>query len=296
VAFEILPRKTAAAPDFFLLAHSHGVSLLDGATDWRARLRGGSGSDPRYGAAFAGWFHGGIPRTPFEVDMPGGSVAKRIVAWVISSSAGIGPLLAQCEAGAADTDIRLNSEYQRVLGLWHGAAPIVSMIHGNEHWPTLLNMWPPCDFVEETTPGIAPGVPVIDEAFIDAQLAPWVAAAFFPLWAIRRMVPNPLAHCLPPPPRENPQGSLHLEVLQEHVARYGFAPDRQRLKWYRRYCRRLAEKLVAIGCTVFEPPPQACTAEGLLRAEFAEGLTHANHAYGALTARRIEAWLQGLRA
>lgn len=283
-------------PDFFLLAHSHGVSLLDGATDWRARLKGDSGSDARYGAPFQGWFHDRIPRVPFEARLTGNATPGRVEAWVISSGSRIGPLVAPNDAGGGDVDVKINPEYQRVMGLWRGRAPIVSMIHGNEHAATLFNVWPPFDFVDEAGAGVAPGVPVIDQVFIDAHIESWTAMVFFPLWVLRQVVPNPLAHVLPPPPREKPEGSPHMETLAEYATRHGFAPDRLRLKWYRRYCRQLAQRLASIGCAVFEPPQQACNAEGLLRAEFAEGLTHGNQAYGALTARRIESWLAGMRA
>jgi len=63
------------------------------------------------------------------------------------------------------------------------------------------------------------------------------------------------------------------------------------MKWYKRYCRRLALRLATIDCDVVLPSPEACNAEGLLREEYAEGLTHGNNEYGKLAARQIESWL-----
>ncbi len=46
---------TATSADFFLLAHSHGVALLDGISDWReSGIVGVSDRDARFGDAFQG--------------------------------------------------------------------------------------------------------------------------------------------------------------------------------------------------------------------------------------------------
>jgi hypothetical protein len=84
--------------------------------------------------------------------------------------------------------------------------------------------------------------------------------------------------------------------MGELISHYGFAPDRLRLKWYRRYCRLLEARLATIGCKALAAPPEACDPDGLLREEYAEGLTHGNSAYGVMTARRVESWLRELRA
>lgn len=60
-------------PDFFLLAHSHGVSLLDGMTNWREGHRKDTDGDPRYGEAFQGWFGGVMRRDPFMTDIVSGA-------------------------------------------------------------------------------------------------------------------------------------------------------------------------------------------------------------------------------
>jgi hypothetical protein len=283
-------------PDLYLLAHSHGIALLDALTDWRARLKSGGAADPRYGEAYQGWWtEGAFPRTPFEAAAAGGPL-KRVVAWVISAGARLGPLVIRVAGNAGKTTLEASREYDEVLRAWRGTTPVVSMLHGNEHARTALNLWPPYDFLEPAQPALEPGVPLVDEAFIDAQVDDWVAAVYFPLAMLKGLAPNPLAHVLPPPPRERPEAAKHFEKLQEDVARYGFAPERLRLKWYRRYCRRLAERLRAIGCAVLEPPAQACSERGLLKEEFAEGLSHGNRAYGALTAARIQDWLRSARA
>jgi len=286
------------APDFFLLAHSHGVSLLDGMTDWRSALGKDVDPDPRYGQAFQGWFQGAIPRFPFPVSVIGGVPSlKQIVVWIMSAGGGIGPLVGAPKPSlTGPPEFPVNPEYLKVLQSWRGVTPIVSMINGNEHGLTMLQQWPPFDFLEEGIPSVASGVPIIDDVFIDEHVEPWIAAVFFPLDLLRHANPNPVAHVLPPPPRENPQNSRHFEILREAISQYGFAPDQLRLKWYKRYCRRLSTRLAAIGCDVLSPSPQACNSEGMLLEDYAEGLTHGNSRYGMLTAHQIESWLHGLRA
>jgi hypothetical protein len=285
------------APDFYLLAHSHGVSLLDGMTDWREAHGRGATHDPRYGDAFQGWFEGAVPRYPFDAAVVKGAPSlKKLVALVISAGTGIGPLVQPVtRPPAASLEVRVNPELANVLQAWRGHVPIVSMINGNEHALTMLNRWPPYDFIDEDVAGIDRDAPIIDEVFVNEHIEPWIASVFVPLAVLRQIAGNPLLHVLPPPPRENPQNSRHLEVLQDAVAQFGFAPDRLRLKWYRRYCRRLSERLATVGCKVLVPPPEACSPQGMLKDEYAEGLTHGNDRYGTLTATRIESWLNEFR-
>jgi len=286
-----------SSPDFFLLAHSHGVSLLDGVTDWRSKLGAGAPPDARYGPSFRGWFQGTIPRYPFETAVVRGTDSLKLVsAWLMSPAGGIGALVNPSAASTAASSIEADPEYVRIVSSWRGGVPIVSMINGNEHAATMLDQWPPYDFLEETVAEIAPEAAIIDEAFIDERIDPWVAAVYFPLLVLRQLVPNPLAHVVPPPPRENPRNSPHLELMGELISRHGFAPDRLRLKWYRRYCRVLAARLATIDCRVLAAPSEACGPSGLLREEYAEGLTHGNTMYGMMTAQRIESWLRETRA
>jgi len=204
----------------------------------------------------------------------------------------VGPLF-QLSKASPDSPpaVQLNPAYVEVLRSWSGGIPIVSMINGNEHALTMLNQWPPYDFLDEEVPSVESGVPIIDEVFIDEHVEPWVSAVFNQLLVVKRLAPNPLAHVLPPPPRENPQNSPHFELLRDVISTYGFAPAQLRMKWYKRYCRRLALRLATIDCDVVLPSPEACNAEGLLREEYAEGLTHGNNEYGKLAARQIESWL-----
>jgi hypothetical protein len=291
-------RLAGTAPDFCLLAHSHGVALLDGITDWRGAFSNNFPRDPRYGQAFQGWFQGAIPRMPFYASVVRATPSlTRIAAWVMPVGGGIGPLVRAARQGPnAPLEIQVNSAYQEVLQTWKGVTPIVSMINGNEHASMMLNQWPPYDFMDEEVAFIESGVPIIDDTFIDNHVEPWVAEVFFPLAALRHFAPNPLLHVLPPPPRENPQNSPHFEVLQESISKYGFASNQIRLKWYKRYCRRLVTRLSTIQCDVLFPSSQACNPEGLLSEDYAEGLTHGNHRYGMLIAQQIESWLHQLRA
>jgi len=271
------------------------VALLDAVSDWRAQVRRDAPPDPRYGAAFQGWFSGAVPDAPFEVTLAGPSL-RRCVAWVISAGARVGRFVTRIDDGSGKIAVQVNPAFQAVLAQWQGAAPIVSMIQGNEHARFMLDAWPAYDFLDASVEKVRADVPLIDTAFIDERIDAWVDAVFLSLSVLRHLAANPLAHVLPPPPRENPGGASHFEALSEETARYGFAPDALRLKWYRRYGRRLAERLARIGCTVLEAPAEACTTEGLLSERFAEGLTHGNAAYGALVARQIDAWIHRLRA
>jgi hypothetical protein len=289
--------QRSSAPELFLLAHSHGVSLLDALTDWRSKLDSSAPPDARYGPSFRGWFHGAIPPYPFETQVVGGALSlKRITAWLMSPAGGIGALVNPSASSTAASSIEADPQYVQIVSSWRGAVPIVSMINGNEHAATMLNEGPAYDFLEEEVAGIEPAAAVIDEAFIDERIDPWVAAVYFPLMVLRQLVANPLAHVLPPPPRENPRNSPYQELMGELIARHGFAPARLRLKWYRRYCRLLTARLAAIGCKVLPAPSQACSARGLLREDYAEGLTHGNNMYGMLTGQQIESWLRDLRA
>jgi hypothetical protein len=282
--------------DFHLLANSHGVALLDGVTSWREQLRVNAAHDPRYGEPFQGWYGEVIPRQPIDVAIVRAtSLMKSVRAWVIAGE-GIGPLVTfEKHPGAAQLELTINPDFGQVLRTWIGTIPIVSMIQGNEHAVTMLNRWPPYDFLDPELPSVKATVPIIDGMFIDEYVAPWVGAVFYPLAAAKHIARNPMVHVLPPPPRENPQNSRHLETLREEIVQYGFAPGPLRLKWYKRYCRMLSAQLATIGCAVLPAPREACNQDGLLMEEYAEGLTHGNGKYGVLLASQIESWLSGVR-
>jgi hypothetical protein len=281
-----------AAPDLYLIAHSHGVSLLDGITDWRERLKGAGGQDPRYGNAFQAWLNGSIIGDPFQVGVIDNTLPfKNMEAWVLSSRAEIGTL-AELENTNGAGIIRINEKFSRVLGTWNGSSPIVSMLYGNEYASTMLNWMPAYDFLDPEIPGIETNVPIIDDIFIEQSVSTWLGSVYSSLVAIKRLVKNKLIHILPPPPRENPQLSPHLENFGDHVAIYGFLSDRLRLKWYRRYCRHLTASLTAIDCQVLAPPRDACNANGLLKEEYAEGITHGNGQYGILLAQHLASSLE----
>src|SRR5687767_9731919 len=150
---------------FYLIAHSHGVSLLDGVTNWRDRLRVRSNRDQRYGDSFQVWFDQAIGTEPFEADVVISSLPlKKLGAWVISRGSGIGRLVgvrgkeaAQCEG----TSFRINKKYSEVLASWKGSTPIVSMLAGNQHSRMMINSLPAYDFLDPEVPGIEKGVPIV---------------------------------------------------------------------------------------------------------------------------------------
>jgi hypothetical protein len=275
------------APDFYLIAHSHGVSLLDGITDWRKQKSVVDEHDPRYGEAFQGWFNRSVMNDPFTAEVIDNTVLlNNIVAWVITSGSKIGPL-AKFESENGSQTLRVSSKFSGIVNSWNGASPIVSMLNGNEHALTMLNRLPAYDFIDPEISAIEANVPIIDEMFIDQSIATWVSEVYYSLVAIKKLVRNKLIHVLPPPPRENPLLSQHFEVLSDLVTMHGFLSDQLRVKWYRRYCRRLTALLTSLDCNVVAPPSEACNSNGLLLEEFAEGLTHGNSKYGQLIAKQI---------
>ena len=228
-----------------------------------------------------------MPASPIRVGLVDGRIPlKSIEAWVFSFKLSI-PSLAHIENVDGASTLYLNTEFAKVLGSWDGPTPIVSMLRGNEHASMMLNNLPAYDFVDPAVPELMKGVPIIDDVFIDQHIQNWIDAVFPSLLAIRQTARNPVIHVLPPPPRENPHLANYQEFLGKLVAQFGFVPDHLRLKWYRRYCHQLAIRLESIGCRVLPHPEEACTPDGLLKEEYAEGLTHGNGSYGALVAGKL---------
>ena len=277
----------AASADVHLIANSHGVALLDALTYWRKSGACGGEQDARYGAAFKGWFDGSIGGAPFETEIVDHSFRGRSLhAWVLSSGTPIGPL-ARLRQEDGQIKLYLAERFSQTLQAWDNGRPIVSMLAGNEHALTMLNNLPEYDFIEPEVPGVQPGAQIIDDLFIDERISQWVEPVLSAICGMRRVTRCPVIHVLPPPPREDPMASQHLEGIGDFVRQFGLVSDRLRLKWYRRYCRRVTEVLQPLGCEVLPAPAEACTADGLLRQELAEGLTHGNRGYGALVARQL---------
>lgn len=285
------------AAEFLLLAHSHGVAFLDAVTDWRARVKLAGAPDPRFGSTFQGWFGGTLPDRPMDLawQLPG-AAPRTIAAWVMPPGGPVGHLVEMVPGPGGAAQPKVNPAYVEVLREWRGRGPVVSMIRGNEHALTMLGRFPPYDFVDPEVPGVAAGVPVIDEGLLERYVSPWTDMVFHPLELARRETGARVLHVPPPPPREKAESARHLEEMGELVRQYGFVPERLRLKWYRRYCRQLRARLEAVGCDLLEAPREALTSEGLLREELAEGLTHGNRGYGGLVAAQVDAWVAGAAA
>jgi len=282
---------TQSKPNFYLVAHSHGVSLLDAIANWREKFRVSGTPDANFGSAFQGWFNGSIIRDTFRTEVVEPTLPmEAIEAWVISFRDGLGALARLDTSGAGGT-LQVVERFSRILASWNGPIPIVSMLNGNEPARTMLANSPAYDFLDAEIAGVEKGVPIIDELFIEQTISTWVDAVYYSLVAVKRLVNNPLVHVLPPPPRLNPHLSPYLEGMLDRATADDFLPDRLRVKWYRRYCRRLISYLAAIDCQVLAPPPEACTASGLLKEEYAEGISHANSRYGLLVARQLASTL-----
>jgi hypothetical protein len=250
------------------------------------------GQSSGYGLAFQGWFNGAVSSEPFETEVSDVALSfTHIEAWLISSGSGIGELARLQRQGEADT-LMIHQKLIALLNAWNGTRPIVSMLNGNEPAQFMLNRFPAYDFIDPDVPGVKVGVPVIDIAFIDQAIRGWIRAVLPALLAVRRLAANPLIHVLPPPPREHPERSRHFETMDKLVTAFGFLPGQTRLKWYRRYCRQLSAQFGSFGIRVVAAPSEACTPEGLLKEEYAEGLTHGNAAYGRLVAAQLSSLLE----
>jgi len=283
-------------PAFHLLAHSHGVAFLDAATDWRSRVTLGGPRDPRFGETFQGWFNGTLPARPFDVAVTRpGSALGAIDAWVMPTGGDLGDLVRLTPQNGGAYDVQVHPTFREVMAGWRGTTPVVSVIRGNDHALTMLARFPPYDFLDPDLPGVIAGVPLIDEAIIRRFVTPWAEMVVQPLVVVREVTGAPVAHVLPPPPRENAEGAPYREVLGDVIREFGFVPESLRLKWYRCYARVLAERLAAIGCETIFPPAESLNADGLLREDFAEGLTHGNRRYGERLAVAIEDWIAGRR-
>jgi hypothetical protein len=279
------------ALSFYLIAHSHGIALLDAMSDWRNLWATEANVDSRFSAAFQGWFTGSMLSRPFSANIHKEYLPiSTCSAWILShkESNRLGPLATLTNTQQGSMAIEINPEFHKVLSSWNNEAPIVSMLHGNEHSARLYSNYPSYDFFE-------PGMPVdstaqfLESDIIDAHVNEWIKTTLIPLIAIKTFTRNPLIHILPPPPRENPQNTSHIEGYSKYVQQGLFAPDQLRLKWYKRYCRMLADRAYSIGCQILFPPAEAISPEGLLKEEYTEGLTHGNSKYGKLLGMALAA-------
>jgi hypothetical protein len=281
-------------PDCYLLANSHGVALLDAVTDWRTGVTAVPELKPQYGEAFQLWFSGKIPPKPIPVSIVDPEVGlSRLVAWIVPLEGSANPWIAFAPTGAGPAGaMRPAPGFLSVLQTWRGTGvPVVSMIYGNEHAGAMVSKWPPYDFVDCDVAEVQPAVPIIDTAAIDTLVMRWIFLVVSVLSVVRQRTGAPMVHVLPPPPREHPERATHLETLGEDLRTCGFTRAALRLKWYRRYCRLLSARLALFNCDVLSPPAAACSADGLLQDDFAEGLTHGNRRYGRLVAEQIASWL-----
>ena len=280
-------------PDFYLIADSLGVSLLDGITNWREQFRTSGEHDKSFGVSFQGWANGSMINAPFLTDViDQNSSLKKIHAWVRApkSTGTTQGILATINSSNV---LDINHEFLQFLQSWNDPTPLVSMIASGKGYlfPVFNHPKPEYDFFDPEVPGIEKNMPIIDDIFIDRLVADWVNPVYFATIAMVKSGKNHI-HVLPPPPLENPERTKHLEGLDQFVNAYGFLRGRTRVKWYRRYCRELTRRLEKLNCRVLPAPPGTCNSDGLLLQEYAEGLTHANSKYGRLVAEQIASSLR----
>lgn len=279
--------------DFVVLGHSHAVAFLDGVTDWRRHLAPPAQvpDDPRYGEAFQGWFSGAFPDEVLKPRVSeSGLRSREIIARVIPRDSNLERMVKQKPREDGRVQLTIQPEFMAFLKGLPANVPIASFLHGNEHAKMMMGHLPRYDFLEPEVPGFnltLDAVP-IDAIFIDQIVNSWISVVAPTLIAIRAATGSRLIHVLPPPPREKPLSATHFEKLGAIVREHGFAPDALRLKWYRRYCRVLSAILTSNGCEVLSPPATTLTDDGLLKSSLAEGVTHANAAYGKHLAHALE--------
>jgi len=264
--------------DVCILGHSHIISVLDAITDWRTKHE-------REIVTQSDTFNLNCNVTNFAFGI---NIHQK---WHLSSTFKIIENIKIKNKN--NFEYVINNVFLKIIKGWSGDIPIVSMLFGNEHAYAMINSLPEYDFLDEEIHSYFNGVQIVDTTYIDLHIEKWVSAIYHPLRIIRGLVPNPLIHILCPPPRESPELADDLEILIDLVRRYGFVSDSLRLKLYRRYCRKLTSALTSINCIVLTQPADAFNIDGLLKLEYAEGLTHANKYYGELLLRDLEMLIKG---
>ena len=157
--------------DFCLLAHSHGVALLDGATNWRRAFSEITRVDPLFWPRVSGLVRRRRCRvSSLRADViVDGLPFRRLTAWVMSAGARSEPLIRTISRPPpAPLEVQLGPDYSNLLHAWRGSTPIVSMINGNEHALAMLNCWPPYDFNDEAIPALQTNVPIVDQSLHQA--------------------------------------------------------------------------------------------------------------------------------
>lgn len=269
-----------------LIGHSHIVCLMDALGEWRSQLGLRSGAKRSgFSASFDGWdaTDTGNNLISFPTRKIGG-VAADIRCAAVSGRHAYYDLvnLSGIEQGGSLMVSPTLLDYCRALG---DCDALVSIVFGNQLAAHVwLNDKPSYDFVENSLPGpLLSGAQPVSRRYIDGINREYGKRAFFICMAIRQYVPRAkILHLLPPPPLESPSQIKFQEGLAEAMAEHGVLDARLRLKWYRAYAGSMMAQLGELGVTVLMPPPETCDANGFLRRELAEGLTHGNAQYGAM--------------
>jgi hypothetical protein len=165
-------------------------------------------------------------------------------------------------------------------------APVFSLVGGAVHQDVGLVRHPrPFDFIlpmHEDLP-VAPDCEIIPYGAMRAAMQARTQPYLDIMTMVRQAVDGAVHHLESPPtfdaetlPADDP-GFYHL--FGQDAA---FSPAWLRFKLWRVHSAIVAAHCRGIGMTFIAHPPQAVTAEGFLRREFAGTPAHANAAYGAL--------------
>lgn len=114
--------------------------------------------------------------------------------------------------------------------------------------------------------------------------------------ALRRATSARMFQLVAPPPKwDNDWIEQHHDTLfaSEGIASLGVSEPQLRMKFWQLQNRAITEVCGDLGVELIGPPPDACDEGGFLRHDcYAGDATHANHIYGELVLRQLEAMFQ----
>lgn len=277
-----VPARAPLMKRILLIGNSHLIALIDAAN---RRL----GTDGR-----AAWdLHIGYRDTAFrrcEMQTPGAHLS------FILAGAKAPPFL---KVGPAGT-VALGEEFFEVLREGSdalGGMPdlVVSYLCGNEHSTfSIVEHAVPFDlFVDagdEACPADGRLRQVIPVDVVRRELTARAQPVIVYAQMLRSVFPGrEVLHVLPPPPiADERQLRANPEIFGSLFDTYGVAPAVLRRKVYKLFQQVLTERLLAAGARIVAPPPESIV-DGYLPAEWAVGATHADHRYGELVLRELEA-------
>ena len=272
-----------------LIGHSHAVCLLDALGNWRDHAGlSTAAQDRRYSEAFRGWFDVDLGGNPFTlaVGRTGFRAPAELVTCLLTAKTS-GDLITARDVGNVK-QVQGTPLLARCVQQFRNIDLVVSTLHGNEAANvSLIDNHPPYDFApfddDDALPLAPPPSQPIDRIHIARWVDTFAQPAILSVTALQQSLPSSrVVHVLPPPPLEDPARVVRREVLENLIARHGFARYGRVGSYTTTYRARVGRALAAQGIQVMQAPRAALTAGGFLREDLSEGLTHGNGRYGAM--------------